>query len=49
VLGRGYALARGPSGEILRDAGQVAPGDEIALRLARGELAATVRRVRGAD
>jgi exodeoxyribonuclease VII large subunit len=43
VLGRGYALARGPSGEILRDAGQVAPGDEIALRLARGELRAVVR------
>ena len=46
VLGRGYALARGPRGEILRDASAVAPGDEIALRLARGELTATVRAVR---
>jgi exodeoxyribonuclease VII large subunit len=46
VLGRGYALARGPRGEILRDAGQVAAGDEIALRLARGELSAVVRSMR---
>jgi exodeoxyribonuclease VII large subunit len=43
VLGRGYALARGPRGEILRDARQVAPGDEISLRLARGALRAEVR------
>ncbi len=46
VLGRGYALARGPRGEILRDARALAPGDEIALRLARGEVSATVTRVR---
>jgi exodeoxyribonuclease VII large subunit len=49
VLGRGYALARGPRGELLRDAAQVAPGDEVALTLARGELEAVVRSVRRAD
>jgi exodeoxyribonuclease VII large subunit len=49
VLGRGYALARDARGEILRDAAQAAPGDEIALRLARGELSATVTRVRRDD
>jgi exodeoxyribonuclease VII large subunit len=49
VLGRGYALARGPRGEILRDAAQVDPGDELALTLARGELRAVVRSVRRAE
>jgi exodeoxyribonuclease VII large subunit len=49
VLGRGYALARGPGGEILRDARQVAPGAEIALTLARGELSAIVSGVRAEE
>ncbi len=45
VLGRGFALARGPDGAILRDAASVAPGDALSLRLARGELEASVSRV----
>jgi exodeoxyribonuclease VII large subunit len=49
VLGRGFAIARGPRGEILRDAGAVAAGDEIAVRLARGELLASVRATRDTD
>ncbi|HEY8123437.1 MAG TPA: exodeoxyribonuclease VII large subunit [Myxococcota bacterium] len=49
VLGRGYALARGPHGEILRDARRVAVGDELTLRLARGSLSAAVTGVRGED
>jgi exodeoxyribonuclease VII large subunit len=49
VLGRGFAIARGPRGEILRDARAVAVGDEIAVRLARGELLASVRATRETD
>jgi exodeoxyribonuclease VII large subunit len=46
VLGRGYALARLPSGSVLRRASDVAPGDALTLRLAEGELDATVVKVR---
>jgi len=43
VLGRGYAIARrADDGRIVRRASEVAPGDEIALRLARGTLSARV-------
>ncbi len=50
VLDRGYALVRDEAtGTLVRDAAEVAPGDELAVRLARGRLAATVDRVeRGA-
>ena len=44
VLGRGYGLAfRESDGSILRAATQVAPGEGILVRLARGRLRATVR------
>jgi len=43
ILGRGYAIARDASGQILRDAAAVSIGAEISLRLAQGELGATVR------
>ena len=46
VLGRGYALARSPGGQVLRRASDVAPGDAFTLRLAEGELDATVVKVR---
>lgn len=50
VLGRGYAIASrigaGTRPRILRDSSQVAAGDRIAVRLARGELGATVTSVR---
>lgn len=43
TLERGYAIAtRAADGTVLTDAGQVAPGDGIELRLARGALAARV-------
>jgi exodeoxyribonuclease VII large subunit len=38
VLERGYAIARTPEGAVVTDAEQVAPGDALELRLARGAL-----------
>ena len=44
VLGRGYAIAEKlPEGAILRDAGQVRPGDRVRVRLHRGEIHCEVR------
>ncbi|MDR1157947.1 MAG: exodeoxyribonuclease VII large subunit [Oscillospiraceae bacterium] len=37
VLTRGYAIATGPDGRVLKEAGAVRPGDPIRLRLMRGE------------
>ena len=42
VLERGYALAYGPEGRLLRDAAQVAAGDSIDVRLAKGRLSARI-------
>jgi exodeoxyribonuclease VII large subunit len=44
LLERGYAIAYDASGKVLRSPVQVAPGDDISVRLARGEIDATVRR-----
>jgi len=46
LLERGYAIAYDASGKVLRSADQVAVGEDIAVRLARGGLDATVRRRR---
>jgi len=46
ILQRGYSITRDASGQIVRDAQSVAAGSEIAVRLARGEVGATVRRVK---
>ena len=43
LLQRGYAICYDASGRVLRSAEAVALGDEIAVRLARGRLAATVK------
>lgn len=43
LLERGYAIAYDANGRVLRSVEQVAGGDEIAVRLARGEIGATVR------
>ena len=43
ILERGYAIAYDASGKVLRSADQVALGEDIAVRLARGELGATVK------
>jgi len=42
VLDRGYAMAL-RDGQVVRDAAEVARGDELVVRLARGELAVVVK------
>ncbi len=44
LLQRGYAIAYDATGKVLHSADQVALGDDISVRLARGQLDATVRR-----
>ncbi len=43
ILDRGYALVFDASGNLLKDAVRVHEGDEISARLAKGEIAATVK------
>jgi len=43
ILNRGYSITRDAQGRIVRDAAQVAIGDDLSIRLARGELGATVK------
>jgi exodeoxyribonuclease VII large subunit len=43
LLQRGYSITRDATGKIIRDAAAVSLGSAISVRLARGELAATVR------
>lgn len=45
TLERGYAVAVGPSGDVLRAATDVMVGDAIAVRLARGTIRADVTQV----
>jgi exodeoxyribonuclease VII large subunit len=42
VLHRGYAIAQDARGKLLTDAGTVAVGDEVNVRLAKGRLSARV-------
>jgi exodeoxyribonuclease VII large subunit len=44
LLERGYAIVYDPAGDVLRSLDQVALGDPISVRLARGELQARVDR-----
>ncbi|MFZ0333808.1 MAG: exodeoxyribonuclease VII large subunit, partial [Candidatus Acidiferrales bacterium] len=44
LLERGYAIAYDAAGKVLRSADQVDVGDEIAVRLARGEIGAKVQK-----
>jgi exodeoxyribonuclease VII large subunit len=46
TLERGYSIVRAPDGSVLRDASRVERGDEISVRLQRGELGARVESVR---
>jgi exodeoxyribonuclease VII large subunit len=46
ILQRGYSITRDGSGRIVRDAQSLAAGSEISVRLARGELGATVQSVK---
>ena len=43
VLERGYAIATDAAGNVLRSADQVAVGDAVSVRLARGRLATEVK------
>ena len=43
ILERGYSIAYDSKGNVLRSAEQVALGEDISVRLTRGELGATVR------
>jgi len=49
VLGRGYSLTRRATGEIVRDAAQVGPGDTVDVLLARGSLDCRVERTKEHD
>lgn len=43
TLERGYSIVRGPDGAIVRDAAQLAAGDELQLQFARGTVGARVK------
>jgi exodeoxyribonuclease VII large subunit len=45
VLARGYSLTLTCDGRLVRDAGQLRPGDELVTRLERGEVRSEVRAV----
>lgn len=45
ILGRGYAIALSePAGRIIMNAGSVSPGDAIRVKVARGDILASVER-----
>jgi exodeoxyribonuclease VII large subunit len=44
ILERGYALVFDGAGQLVKDAGLVKMGDEITARVARGEIAAVVKK-----
>jgi exodeoxyribonuclease VII large subunit len=45
ILERGYALVFDMTGQLVKDAGMMKPGDEIRARVARGEIRASVNKV----
>lgn len=47
VLDRGYAVVRASDGRVVRRSGQVDVGEQVAIRLAAGALAARVEEVTG--
>jgi exodeoxyribonuclease VII large subunit len=48
ILERGYAIAYDASGMVLRSPDQVAIGEDVSVRIAQGELGATVRNKKNA-
>ncbi len=46
TLERGYAIATTAAGELLRRSTQVAPGDLVTTRLAKGSFSAEVKTVK---
>ena len=49
VLGRGYALAQGERGEVLRAASAVRAGERVRVRLSEGALRCRVEEVEGGE
>jgi exodeoxyribonuclease VII large subunit len=49
ILERGYALVFDGAGQLVKDAGMVKAGDEISARVARGEIAAVVKKAGAGD
>src|SRR5580658_5549705 len=49
ILERGYALVFDGGGQLVKDAGMVKAGDEIRARVARGEIAAVVKKAGGGE
>ena len=48
VLGRGYSLTqRTADGRLIHDAAELAPGEQISTRFARGEAVSQVERIVG--
>lgn len=45
ALDRGFALVRTPGGKLARNAAELSPGDELSIRLAQGQIAATVNNI----
>ncbi len=43
ILDRGYALVFDGAGQLVKDASNVSPGEDIVARVARGEIRATVK------
>jgi exodeoxyribonuclease VII large subunit len=43
TLDRGYAVVHDPAGAVVRDPGDVATGDALRIRVAKGEVQATAR------
>ena len=43
IIERGYAIAYDESGKVLRSPDQVVLGEDISVRVAQGQLGATVR------
>jgi exodeoxyribonuclease VII large subunit len=46
ILERGYALVFDAQGSLIKDAGQVTPGDDIRARVHRGTVEATVKKIK---
>jgi exodeoxyribonuclease VII large subunit len=45
ILDRGYALIFDRNGALLKDAAQLAPGEEISARVAKGSFTAEVKKI----
>jgi exodeoxyribonuclease VII large subunit len=47
ILERGYALVFDAAGNLVKDASQLHPGDEISARVARGSFTANAKTIKG--